>query len=400
MLVLMPFSAMGSEGAAEEELSPPVIVMLLPLSGELAPVGRQLFQSAEFAASELGVRVEALDEGESTADTLRAFDELAGRNDVAALIGPLGRRRVHGAARKAVEMGLPLVVYSPQGGVERVGDVVFRARQDSREQTERAAAYLINQEGVETLGILSPRTEHSRELTLFLVEAFTEAGGRVTAFGSYPRGTSDFRPALEVLVGQRAFVGPGRLIDGKRSDRFGTIRVRREGTVSFEALMILDFHDTVARILPFLPRVGIQTGAGGEGVGVHLFGLTGWRGDGLQQAGMHPVGAIFFDTYGGETDGGQAEDFAHRFEERLGRSAATAEAEIYDLVGMIGSGIRARQPGESWAEAALARLREPTAYPGVTGSWSFGPHGEPVRYLRAYRVIEGGRWAPVGGGME
>ena len=397
LLMLISLPVAGSEGAVKEEVSTPVIVMLLPMSGDLAPVGRQLMESATLAGSDLGLRVESLDEGDSPGETLRALDELAGRDDIVAVIGPLGRRRAPMAARKATEMGLPLVVYSPQGGVERLGDRVFRARPDAQEQSRTVATYLVEREGIRTLGILSPRTEYGREFTAAMVEAFSRAGGQVRAYSSYGADTTDFRPALEVLVGKRAWVGRGRQIDGRSSDRFGTIPLPREGEIGFEALVILDFHDRVARILPFLPGVGIQTGAGGEGTGVQLVGLSGWRGDGLHHAGMHALGAVFFDTFGGETEGGQAEEFFHRFQEQFRRSPTTAEAEIYDLVGMIGSGIRARQPGESWADAALARLREPTAYPGVTGSWSFDEEGAPVRYLRGYRVIEGGRWVPLGG---
>ena len=397
LMISFPAAGSGREGAIEEDVPVPVIVMLLPMSGELASVGRQLMESATLAASELDLRVESLDEGGSPGETLQALEELAGRNDIVAVIGPLGRRRAPMAARKAVEMGLPLVVYSPESGVERRGDSIFRARLDAEQQSEVVASYLIEREGLETLGILSPRTEYGREFSRAMVEAFVRAGGEVTAYSTYGAETTDFRPALDVLVGRRAWVGLNRRIDGRSSDRFGTIRLPREGEIRFEALMILDVHDRVARILPFLPGAGIQTGAGGQGTGVQLVGLSGWGGDGLSHAGAHAMGAVFFDTFGGETEGGPAEEFSHRFHDRFGRFPTTAEAEIYDLVGMIGSGIWARQPGESWADAALARLREPTAYPGVSGSWSFDPQGAPVRYLRGYRVIEGGRWVPLGG---
>lgn len=241
-----------------------------------------------------------------------------------------------------------------------------------------------------SLGLVAPRTSFGDRVT----RAFASEG--LEAVGRYDEGTTDFLPALEVLVGTRVYVGRGRSVAGRRADRHGTIRLGRPGVVEFEALIIADSDQVVARLLPFLPRVGIQTGAGGEGTGVQLVGLSGWRGDGLARAGDHAVGAIFFDTYGGTSEGGPAEEFAHRFEDEFGREATTAEAEIYDLVGMIGSGLRARQEGESFADAALVRLQQPRAYPGVTGSWSFQEGGEPARYLRPFRVIDGGRWVPHG----
>lgn len=384
-------------GEAQEKQERAVVVMLVPLSGDLGAVGRQLVDAAKMAGDDVGVAIESIDEGESVEEMLAALGTLEGREDVAAVIGPIRRRHGPPAGRQAQRMGIPLMVFSSQSGVERAGDRVFRARPDAAEQSKRVATYLVEEASIEKIAIMAPRSDHGDQVLSALVEAVVSAGGVVEAMTRYEPDTTDFRIPLQVLVGRRFHVGRGRSLSGFSVDRFGTVALRRQPEVGFDALIIADHHEVVARILPFLPRVGIQTGAGGEGQAVQLVGLSGWRGDGLQRAGDHGLGAIFFDTYGGETEGGQPEEFARNFKDYAGRSATTPEAEIYDLVAMIGSGLRARRPGESFAQAALARLREPQNYPGVSGSWSFDENGAPVRYMRPYRVVDGGRWVPDGG---
>lgn len=394
LLLIIPSQAVASVGSEARQRENPVIIMLLPASGERARAGRQLFEAAQFAASEIAVDVELLDEGADPEATLEALRDLEGRRDIAAIIGPLEERRSRVAARWAQEAAIPLIAYGSHEGIEKSGSWIYRGRPGAEEFGERLASFLAAEE-IETLGVLGPRTDRGRARLATVVRHVNEKGGRVTGYSTYDVGTSDFGPALGVLVGTRVFVGPGRRIGSRRSDPFGTLPLNREPAPGFDALLIDDHHEVVARILPFLPRAGIQTGAGGAGRGVQLIGFAGWRGEGLRQAGAHGVGAIFFDTFGGISEGGQAEEFAYRFQERLDRMPTTAEAEIYDLVGMIGSGIQAIQPGERWADAALSRLQVRRSYPGVTGSWSFTEEGAPERYLRAFRVIDEGRWAPM-----
>lgn len=389
-------SVMASPNPDEPDRRPSIVV-LLPLSGELEPVGRQLLEAATLGGDEVGVGVEAIDSAQSSQKVLAELGELKARSDVAAVIGPPERRLARAAAQKAQEVGLPLVVFSPLEGVESIGGWIFRALPSLGEQSARIASYLVEERGLKRAAVLAPRSPFGEEALSALVREFNSYGGTVAGFATYQEGTTNFRPALETLVGRRLFLGRGRSFGRRKADRFGTVELRAEGNVDFDALIIADSHEVVARILPFLPRVGIQSGAGGSGQAVQLVGLSSWRGEGLAKAGEYGVGAVFFDTYGGVPMGGMAEEFEERFRARLGRRPTTAEAEIYDLVGMIGSGIQAKQEGETWPQAALSRLREPTSYPGVAGSWSFDEEGAPVRYLRPFRVVEEGRWVPADG---
>jgi ABC-type branched-subunit amino acid transport system substrate-binding protein len=177
----------------------------------------------------------------------------------------------------------------------------------------------------------------------------------------------------------------------RRADRWGTIALNRESSVDFEGLIIADHHSTVARILPFLSRVDIST-AHSDGASVQLWGLSGWRGDGLALVAERAKGAIFFDTFGGVEDGARAREVVSHFRGDLDREPTTPEVEIYDLVGMISAALEDAESHRDWRASVAASLRSGGSYEGATGTWVFDPSGSPERGLRPYLVIDDGQW--------
>lgn len=391
----MVFAAGPSTAAEPVDASPsPVVGMVVPLDGEDSRIGEQLVESARLAADDAGVEIEAVDEGASSADTVRAIRRLGERRDVVAIVGPLGRDRSAAAARAARRIDVPLVVYSSRQGVEREGPSVFRARPSPDEQSRRIGRYLVEELDVDGVGVMGPRTNYGDEFVPSLIEAIDERGGRIEGLARYGEETTDFGPAVETLTGSRVEVGTGRGLAGRVIDSEGTIDVGRDSTIDFEALVVADVHHRVARLLPFLPRVGIATAGAGEGASVQLVGPAGWRGDGLERAAEHAAGAVFFETFGGEADGARARQFVIEFRNRTGREVTTPEAEIYDLVSVIGSLVEGTERDDRRRQLA-DRLRVETTREGVTGPWGFDSSGAPIRELRPYQVTTGGEWVPV-----
>lgn len=384
----------GLVASVPPEKSPrPVVVMLVPLSGELAPMGEQLLESAKIAAEDTKVVVEGVDEGTSVDETMGALSQVATRPEVVAIIGPLQRRQGPHAARKGQQMEVPMVVYASHSGVEQGGEWVFRARLDAGQQARNMAKYVVGELEMMKIGVMAPRSPYGDALVPEIIEAVDAQGGRTTAMGRYEEGATDFSHALQVLTGQRAAVEKRRdEVVGRSVDRHGTVRLSNEGEIDFEALLILDGHDAVGRMLPFMPRAGIRTGASAEGEDVLFVGLSGWRGDGLARAGEHASGSLFFDTFGGGRDGAKARSFVERFQRRTNREPTTPEAEIYDLVTMIGAAASNQDGGSNTRRVVRQQLSCEKPYTGVTGAWCFDESGSPVRQMHPYRVVDGGDW--------
>lgn len=399
MLAVVAVSLGAIDQAAAESSAHragPTVAVVAPLSGELSGMGEQLVEAARLAASDTEVRIRAIDEGESTAEMVSGLRRALLEDGVEAVIGPVRRQRAKPAARLADEFEVPLIALSPVDGVERHSRWVFRARPSPEERARHLATYLVRDREHERIGIVGPRSRYGDALISAVVEAVIERGGTVAATGRYEEGTTDFRPALEVLVGKRARIGADRSVGRLRADRYGTVEVRREGAVDFDALLIADAHDTVARILPFLPRVGIATAANRDGEAVALVGVAEWRGDGLKRVGEHAEGAVFFDVYGGFADGGEGMRFARWFDGKTGRMPTTPEAEVYDLVRWLGSAVQQRPTGNGGGSLGDALHSQPFE-DGATGRWAFDGYGAPVREAGLYQVTGDGGWTPIGG---
>ena len=397
---LVVVGAGGEQTAQAEstEQQQAVIAVVVPLSGSLAALGEQLVESATFAGEATGVPVEAVDAGDSVAETHRRIEELAGRPDVGAIIGPVRRNRARSVARLADEHQIPIVAFSPVTGVEHTGDWIVRVRPGPEEQARSLVRYLVDELGMEHFGIVGPRNDYADALIRSIVESINDRGSRVEALARYDEETTDFTRPLEVLTGRRVYVGDRSSVGGQRVGPHQTVTVDGAVERDFEVLIIADHHDTVARLLPFLPRAGMATGAVDEGRSVLVAGPSSWRGDGLQRAGKHGEGNIFVDTFGGRADGGEAVDFVRRFEARTDRRPTTVEAEMYDVFAMLAT---AFEPGRAVDEVRLAVRnwsKPDQTHEGVTGTWRFDRSGAPVRQMVPYQVGDGGGWVRVRGG--
>ncbi len=393
-IVLLALLMWPADVSADEE-SRPKVAIIAPLSGELSALGDQLAEAASLAARERGIEVRLIDEGEDVETALQGVRKAAKSEQVVTAIGPVMRGHTEAVGREAQRLGLPLITFSSASGVERQGPMIFRARLSPEEQAKQVAGYLAGDSGAEKIAIVAPESGYGRSITTALVDAATDADTAVTAVARYEPETTDFGPILERLIGRRALVGQRRSMPGV--DRRGLVRLEREGAVDFDTLIIADSHTTVAQLLPFLPRLDISTAAAGSDRPVQLIGLAGWRGDGLQRVSQHLRGAVFFETFGGDVDGSRARQFTIEYREMTDREVTTPEAEIYDLVSMLGETQFSDEPGAN-RSVVVDHLSTSGEYDGVTGLWAFDRFGAPLREMKVYRVGAGGTWTPLSGG--
>jgi ABC-type branched-subunit amino acid transport system substrate-binding protein len=406
LLVVFVFSNAPREVSAQpgDRRGGPVIGVAVPLSGDYAPLGEQVLEAVELAASEAGVRVVSADTEGKPVGAMKAVQSLAARDDVVAVIGPLGQRESQAAAGAAQRADIPLFTFSNSEGVNRAGPWVFRVRSSPAETAASLARVARERLELRTVGIVFPENVYGRSAAVAFARAFEQAGGRVTAVGSYPEDVTDFRKPLGTLVGTRVHIGQRARYDGKRADSQGYARVRSSPQIDFEAMFIPDYHGRVARLLPFLSVANIQTGEGGDGEPVQLLGMPGWQGESMRMTGAHAAGAIYPDVFAGPAEGGKAGAFARMFEEKTGRQPVNLDAEAFDVAWMVASVGKDvwRTTAESDSERRPASRRQllrqkllrrqPVA--GAAGSLEFGPAGEPRRALELFEFDVDGEVAP------
>ncbi|MFW6057807.1 MAG: ABC transporter substrate-binding protein, partial [Persicimonas sp.] len=354
---------------------------------------------------ESGARIVSRDTEGTPQGAAKAVRELAADDSVVAILGPIGRRESRPAAQIAQRAGVPMMTLASSDSVNRVGGWVFRLRQTPAEQAEALAeAVREHLSDKKRAAVLFPESNYGREAALAFARRFRDLDGRITAVASYEEDTTDFRKALDVLVGKRVLVDPRARIGTKRADRDGYYTIRSQPTVDFDLLFVPDFHVRVARLLRFFPDAGIQTGAGGEGTAVQMLGLSGWQGSSMKLTGAHAAGALYSDIFVGEGDGGRAEDFARVFEGETGRRPVDLDAQVFDAAWLMGQILQKivekqrssdqRGSAEELRSFFIQKLPSKPNFTGVSGRFGFGPRGEPLRPLRLYEFDIDGEVSP------
>jgi ABC-type branched-subunit amino acid transport system substrate-binding protein len=294
-----------------------------------------------------------------------------------------------------------LFTLSTAEDTNRGGGWVFRVRSSAAEQAAAMASVARGDLKLKTAAIVYPKTAYGREAARAFARRFSAEGGTITIVANYPEDTTDFRDVLDVIVARKVYLGKKGTVDKWRTDAHGFARIGNKPTVDFQGLFIPDFHNRVARLLPFLPLAGIQNGEGGEGVGVQLLGLSGWQGTTMEFSGGSAAGALYLDTFAGEAAGGRAEEFSRTFESATGRRPVDVEAETFDIVWLLGtlssSAVDAAggEVAEGGRAALVRRLPRKSKWVGVAGPLMFGRSGEPLRAPRIYRFDAGGFVAPA-----
>ena len=373
----------------------PRLGVALPTSGTYAPIGKQLAEAARLAGRDVKIEVVVADTEGTPEGAARAIRELETKN-VVAIVGPVGRRESASAATTAQRLSVPMFALGGDRSIEVGKGWVFRARWSPGEQARAAAEMAFRDRGARKAAVLFPENEFGREASARFAERFRELGGEVVALSSYDEDTTNFKWPLRELVGETTRVGRGERVGKRRGNRFGFIRTGRRANVHFDTLFIADSHLRVARLLPFLPTVGIQNGDGGDGKAVQLIGVAAWRGKAMELSKGVASGAIILDTFGGEAVGGRAEEFSRTFQESTGRRPTSIEAEVFDLVWMLGSLIQdlPESPKSRRPNLVRALPRERT-WNGVAGGLRFDPNGGPVRKPIELRFDVDGQVVPT-----
>lgn len=383
--------APGGEGdssrSARDRSHDPCIALLLPFKqkrSDLGAISGQIAEVAEFAARGAYLRIKLFDTGDEEKQLLDALQRAHEEPCVIAAIGPLGFK-----SSQRLATGLrahPLLAFSLHAdeSLDGLSPTMFRMRHSPAAYARAIAREAYTTHSVRRVAILMPTHDYGKEAALAFGQAFTREGGELAGLILYDPEEEDLRKPIKALSGQYAYIGPRDRAGKRRADRDGYVRVTSKKTIDFDAVFIPDFHDRVSKILPLLPIAGIQSGAGeGSGKPVTLLGMPSWQGASMRVTEAHAAGALYYDAFGGEHSGGLAEEFVLMFETELGRKPVDLEAEIFDVVHLVGSLWRTTSRKPAIASDSVRRRttilsllpRPERPWHGVAGGWAYEEEG-------------------------
>ncbi len=372
------------EKTEQEETATRVVACMLPLAGSFAIYGQEVLNGIQLG---LGVKDGFLDEANQGLEILikdtqgdpdvasAQVEELAGNKRLLAIIGPLASKSATAAAKKAQELGVPIITLTQKEGITEEGGMVFRNFLTPVREVEEVASRVGGGMGLRQFGILYPENPYGRYLMNLFWDRVEELGGAITAVEPYKPNQTDFSTEIKKIVG----------LYYPRPASYFAFEDKPQPIVDFDAVFIPDTAERVALIAPQFPFHGVFN--------LKFLGSSLWQSEELvRTAGDYLQGAIFPSAFFAGMDSELVRRFVSQYREDYGTDPGVLAATGYDSILLIrfvlqNDTIRTR-------EDFLGALKGVQGFYGVTGDLAFD-HNREVSKKPVLLSIQGKKLIPL-----
>ena len=181
---------------------PGLIGAVVPQSAKVERLGEQLVRGLMVGARSLGelaptVFIEDA-EGGAAADAVGAL----GQKNVIAILGPTDGASVDAAARRANDLGVPLLSFNPRPEERPSGGTYVFHMMHSAEARARALARRAARLGVTRFAVLRPETGYGTAVGKAFASEVRAVGGEIIDEVTYPADTRSFTSVVKKLGGK------------------------------------------------------------------------------------------------------------------------------------------------------------------------------------------------------
>ncbi len=364
---------MSELGGEVGEAAGVAVGVVLPLSGRYAIYGESVLHGVECAIGLYepcvgpgGVRLVVRDSASTVGGAAQAVEDIADDGDVVAIIGPLQSSQALDAARKAQELGIPLISLSQRRGVAEIGDYAFKNSASAQSEITSLVDYAMNRKGWNRFFVIYPENRKGAEYYRLFSEAVKEKGGKVTVSRSY-------KPEQLHFVSELRGRGAVELASEQAID------LNPKG-VSFNAIFIPDSHWVVGSLLQMMALSGDQK--------VQLLGISRWNDPELvRRGGEYVEGALFVSSFFRDAPDPIVSSFVSRFHQAYNVEPTLLEALGFDTMRMITAAVR--EQGAMRRESMRDALARTSNFSGVAGITTFDELGDAKRKMWVLTVRDG-----------
>lgn len=361
--------------------SPPkskyAIGVILPLSGAHKPFGERVLQGIQLAVKEVEapgriplISLAIRDSKGSPWEAEKAVEELALKEKVIAILGPLLSNTAERAARKAQQMKVPLLTFSQKDLSSSKGDFIFQNSVTPSEQIKTLAEFAIKELELQTFAVFYPNSPYGLYFKNLFVQEVSRRGGKISGVVIYQEDQTDFGQEIKGFFKVEPLQKPDT--KRKKDEEFKSLR-------SVDGIFIPDTHDRVAMILSQMAYYDVK--------GTFL-GTNAWNGPGLiSTAGRAAEGAIFVDLFFKKDSSPSVVRFVEEFQKTYQRDAGNLEALGYDGAKFLRDILQSKSilsPVQLQEE-----IRQVQNFQGVSGLKGFGEEGKAIRTLHILKVDKG-----------
>ena len=256
------------------------------------------------------------DDGGDPARATAAVDELARMHRVAAIIGPIDARAAEAAAKRAHELGVPMITLSQAPRLTQTGPMIFRLFATPQGEVEQLLRFA-RARGYTRFAVMYPASGYGEVMASAFALGVRSAGGELVARIDYPPEATSFGTLVGELRGQR-----------------------------FDALFLPDTAHRLALIAPALAAAGLWPTAPGNAApkgarSVQLLAPSvGFDHELARTTSRYLQGSVFSTLFDPRTGAAAAQAFAARFRTQFGVPANAFAAFAYDAFQFIRSAVK------------------------------------------------------------
>lgn len=334
----------------EEGLEVVTIGCILPLSGEFAPHGKRVLKGIRLAENlfqqnpqGILLRLVVKDSESDPEIGKQAVADLV-EEGAMAILGPLGRlETIMATARKAQELGVPIITLTQKEGITEVGDFVFRDFLRPDLQIQALVDYAVNSLELMGYAVLYPDNSYGNMYKDLFVNAVGRNGGIIVGIEHYSEDLTNFQEIIP----------------------------RLDATFC-EAVFIPDVPERIAVIAPQFAYCDVTD--------VRLLGTNLWNAQKLVDiANEHLQGALFVDGFFKNHPSPVIQRFVENFYLTFWEEPQFLEAQGYDVMQILLHAIKSNIPkSRGELKDVLHDIRD---FSGVTGTTSFTKTGDTEKQL-------------------
>ena len=371
--------ALLKRAEAEMAVKQGVLGCLLPLTGPFAIYGEEVLKGIELGmgmggepSPQTGLEVLIRDSKGQPEAAVTALQDLGNNEKVVAVIGPVSSRAAMAVAKKAQEIGVPIITLTQREGIVEAGEMVFRNLLTPSQEVEGLLDVAIGQMGLNRFGILYPDNTYGRYCMNVFWDRLDRMGGSVTAVESYGVDDTDFEDQIKKMVGLYYPRPPSlvqKLEDMRTPEEEESIIYPEEPEpiIDFDAIFIPDNFQRVAMIAPQLAFHDV--------LDVQLLGTSAWQSPKLiEMAKDYIQGSIFCSGFNANSLDPDVRALVDAYRENFDADPGILAAIGYDTIRLLkkllsGEQIRTRSD-------LVKALLESQNFKGVSGVITFDPKGE------------------------
>lgn len=314
-----------------------------------------------------------VDDGGEEGSAVKALESLYYQHGVVAVIGPVASKPADAVAKRAQELGLPLMLLTQKEVL--AGDYVFNSPITPRNQMRALVRYAVKQAEVCDFAVLAPQGKYGEQFVRAFFGEVERRSCKVRGYETYPEAETDFRVYIDRMVGLSNLQVRAKELEEIRKAKAIAMaqsankKLTKKQEAQFRLKPIVDFKAVFVPDEPKLLGQVIPTFAYRDVDNVLFLGNNSWNSNELlSRAAGYVENAVFVDGFFAASSAPSVKEFIARYREQYSEEPGSIEAYAYDAGRVLRDVLQRGSHSRDEVRTGIQHLQK---FPGVGGEIHF-----------------------------